>query len=47
MLVPKLLTTLRGYTREQFYADVIYNPDLAVPEATIKEQGFGEMAKAG
>src|SRR6266513_3829616 len=21
MLVPKLLTTLRGYTREQFYAD--------------------------
>lgn len=32
---------------EQFYADVIYNPDYAVPEAVIKEQGFGEMAKAG
>jgi multiple sugar transport system substrate-binding protein len=32
---------------EQFYADIIYNPDYAVPEATIKEQGFGEMAKAG
>lgn len=32
---------------EQFYADVIYNPDMAVSEATIKEQGFGEMAKAG
>jgi multiple sugar transport system substrate-binding protein len=32
---------------EQFYADVIYNPAMAVPEATIKEQGFGEMAKAG
>ncbi len=32
---------------EQFYADIIYNPDYAVPEAVIKEQGFGEMAKAG
>jgi multiple sugar transport system substrate-binding protein len=32
---------------EKFYADIIYNPDYAVPEATIKEQGFGEMAKAG
>lgn len=31
----------------QFYADIIYNPDYAVPEAVIKEQGFGEMAKAG
>jgi multiple sugar transport system substrate-binding protein len=32
---------------EQFYADVIYNPEYAVPEDVIKEQGFGEMAKAG
>ena len=32
---------------EQFYADLIYNPDYAVPEDVIKEQGFGEMAKAG
>jgi len=31
----------------QFYADVIYNPEFAVPEEVIKEQGFGEMAKAG
>ena len=31
----------------QFYADIIYNPDYAVPEDVIKEQGFGEMAKAG
>jgi multiple sugar transport system substrate-binding protein len=31
----------------QFYADIIYNPDYAVPEEVIKEQGFGEMAKAG
>jgi len=31
----------------QFYADVIYNPEYAVPEEVIKEQGFGEMAKAG
>ncbi|HSJ86654.1 MAG TPA: sugar ABC transporter substrate-binding protein [Anaerolineales bacterium] len=31
----------------QFYADLIYNPDYAVPEDVIKEQGFGEMAKAG
>jgi multiple sugar transport system substrate-binding protein len=32
---------------EQFYADLIYNPDYAVPEEVIKEQGFGEMVKAG
>jgi multiple sugar transport system substrate-binding protein len=32
---------------EQFYSDLIYNPDYAVPEDVIKEQGFGEMAKAG
>jgi multiple sugar transport system substrate-binding protein len=32
---------------EQFYQDIIYNPDYAVPEAVINEQGFGEMAKAG
>jgi multiple sugar transport system substrate-binding protein len=32
---------------EKFYADIIFNPEYAVPEATIKEQGFGEMAKAG
>lgn len=32
---------------EQFYSDIIFNPDYAVPEAVIKEQGFGEMAKAG
>jgi multiple sugar transport system substrate-binding protein len=31
----------------QFYGDVIFNEEYAVPEATIKEQGFGEMAKAG
>jgi len=31
----------------EFYADVIYNPEYAVPEEVIKEQGFGEMAKAG
>jgi multiple sugar transport system substrate-binding protein len=31
----------------QFYADLIYNPDYAVPEEVIKEQGFAEMAKAG
>jgi multiple sugar transport system substrate-binding protein len=31
----------------EFYADIIYNPDYAVPEEVIKEQGFGEMAKAG
>ena len=30
-----------------FYADVIYNEAVAVPEATITDQGFGEMAKAG
>jgi multiple sugar transport system substrate-binding protein len=32
---------------EQFYADIVYNPEYAVPEDVIKEQGFGEMAKAG
>lgn len=32
---------------EQFYADIIYNPDYAVPQAVIAEQGFGEMVKAG
>ncbi len=32
---------------EQFYKDIIYNPDYAVPEAVIAEQGFGEMVKAG
>lgn len=32
---------------EEFYADIIYNPEYAVPEDVIKEQGFGEMAKAG
>src|SRR5512142_3532332 len=32
---------------EQVYKDIIYDPDYAVPEAVIKEQGFGEMAKAG
>lgn len=31
----------------QFYADIIYNPEYAVPEEVIREQGFGEMAKAG
>jgi len=31
----------------QFYADIIFNPDYGVPEAVIKEQGFGEMVKAG
>lgn len=31
----------------QFYADIIYNEEYAVPEAIIQEQGFGEMAKAG
>lgn len=31
----------------QFYADLIYNPEYAVPEEVIKEQGFSEMAKAG
>jgi len=30
-----------------FYADIIYNEKYAVPEATILEQGFGEMVKAG
>jgi multiple sugar transport system substrate-binding protein len=32
---------------EQFYKDIIYNPEYAVPEAVIAEQGFGEMMKAG
>jgi multiple sugar transport system substrate-binding protein len=31
----------------QFYGDIIFNEEYAVPEATIEEQGFGEMAKAG
>jgi len=31
----------------QFYADIIYNEKYAVPEATIGEQGFAEMVKAG
>ena len=31
----------------QFYADIIYNPEYAVPESVIKEQGFAEMVKAG
>jgi multiple sugar transport system substrate-binding protein len=31
----------------QFYADIIYNETYAAPEATITEQGFGEMVKAG
>lgn len=31
----------------QFYGDIIFNEEYAVPGATIKEQGFGEMAKAG
>ncbi len=30
-----------------FYADIIYNEQYAVPQATIEEQGFGEMVKAG
>lgn len=30
-----------------FYASIIYKPEYAVPEATIGEQGFGEMMKAG
>ncbi len=32
---------------EQFYKDIVYNPEYAVPEAVIAEQGFGEMVKAG
>ena len=31
----------------QFYADIIYNESYAPSAATISEQGFGEMAKAG
>ena len=31
----------------QFYVDIIYNEQYAVPEAMITEQGFGEMVKAG
>jgi multiple sugar transport system substrate-binding protein len=31
----------------QFYADIVYNETYAVPEATITEQGFSEMVKAG
>lgn len=30
-----------------FYASIIYKENYAVPEATIGEQGFGEMMKAG
>lgn len=30
-----------------FYAGIIYNEEVAPPEATINEQGFAEMAKAG
>jgi len=30
-----------------FYSSIIYNPEYAVDEATIGEQGFGEMVKAG
>jgi multiple sugar transport system substrate-binding protein len=32
---------------EQFYADIIYSEEYAPSSATISEQGFGEMAKAG
>lgn len=32
---------------EKFYQDIIYNEKYAPSEATMKEQGFGEMAKAG
>ncbi len=32
---------------EQFYADLIYNKKYAPPEATIKEQGFEAMMRAG
>lgn len=31
----------------QFYADIIYNVEYAPVKATIDEQGFGEMVKAG
>ncbi len=31
----------------QFYGDIIFNEEYAPAEATIKEQGFGEMVKAG
>lgn len=31
----------------QFYADIIYNEQYAPTRATITEQGFGEMVKAG
>jgi multiple sugar transport system substrate-binding protein len=31
----------------QFYKDIIYNAQYAVPETVITEQGFGEMVKAG
>jgi len=30
-----------------YYASIIYNEEYAPSEATLKEQGFGEMAKAG
>lgn len=32
---------------EKFYQSIIYNEKYAPSEATLKEQGFGEMAKAG
>ncbi len=31
----------------QFYQDIVYNEQYAPSEATLAEQGFGEMAKAG
>jgi multiple sugar transport system substrate-binding protein len=31
----------------EFYGDIIFNEEYAPSEATIKEQGFGEMAKGG
>lgn len=31
----------------EFYASVIYNPQVAAPEAVISEQGFGELFKKG
>ncbi|MDQ3654108.1 MAG: sugar ABC transporter substrate-binding protein, partial [Chloroflexota bacterium] len=30
-----------------FYANIVYNEAVSVPEATIADQGFGEMVKAG
>ncbi len=31
----------------EFYASIIFNEEYAPSEATLQEQGFGEMAKAG